>query len=597
MKVDTPEIRWHCGPTGLNEAVLTIDFLRKAATLTPATSPDALPTTALGDAPTIVAENVSSVVFPAVFQSQVFATGGADKEIKLWVFNAQHLTYVHGLSGHDRSVNCVRFSPNGEFLASASDDSTIVLWMRPKHVDAASWSWQTISSNSDVTRVLLACGHKGDITDLSWSPDSQYLSSVSIDNTCAIWHVASGNLVEKRKDHTQYVQGVAWDPLSEFLITEGNDRSCRVYALSGYGVEAKKKKKVQMLHTLRARELEAEAIEGEKTPKHAMFHDDTFPAFSRRLTWTPDGSYCLVPTGLFKPTSTTVDATHTVYAYARGNLLQPAFHLPGHAKGALSVRCSPILYALTTSVTENLFRLPYRFVFAVATLDAVAIYDSQLLHPIAVIDRLHYADLTDMSWSQNGQMLCLSSLDGYISFITFDDAELGQKLPATELAQLLHDRQALMHTQQPTPAKKRGPKAATEADKSPATGKKRKPQEAEKSPSGVGKKRAAKPAETDKTGGAKSPLLGPKKPVNSILQFTKVVAPDSGFQQPALGPLMDLVSTADPGAPVPAATHNVQVRKKRKITPVLVTAPATRSEEPVDLTGSDGERTHSESTA
>ncbi|KDO34994.1 hypothetical protein SPRG_01057 [Saprolegnia parasitica CBS 223.65] len=556
MKVDTPEIRWHCGPTGLNEAVLTIDFLRQAATLAHAASPDAPATTAA--APTIVAENVSSVVFPAVFQSQVLATGGADKEIKLWVFNEQHLTYVHGLSGHDRSVNCVRFSPNGEFLASASDDSTIVLWMRPKNVDAASWSWQTISSNSDVTRVLLACGHKGDITDLSWSPDSQYLSSVSIDNTCAIWHVASGNLVEKRKDHTQYVQGVAWDPLSEFLITEGNDRSCRVYALSGYGVEAKKKKKVQMLHTLRARELEAEAIEGEKTPKHAMFHDDTFTAFSRRLTWTPDGSYCLVPTGLFKPTSTTVDATHTVYAYARGNLTQPAFHLPGHAKGALCVRCSPILYALTTSVAENLFRLPYRFVFAVATLDAVAIYDSQLLHPIAVIDRLHYADLTDMSWSQNGQMLSLSSLDGS------------------------------QH--------RRGPKAATEADKSPAaTGKKRathKPSEAEKSPS-AGKKRAAKPTETDKTGGPKSPLLGPKKAVNSILQFTKVVAPDSGFQQPALGPLMDLVSTADPGAP--AVTHNVQVRKKRKITPVLVTA--TPSEEPVDLTGSDGERAKGDSKA
>ncbi|OQR97123.1 chromatin assembly factor 1 subunit B-like [Achlya hypogyna] len=561
MKVDTPEIRWHCGPTGLNEAVLTIDFLRLGPALEPALAAAAgasEPHDTATAAP--VAENVSNVVFAGDFEAQVFATGGADKEIKIWVFRDQRLTYVHGLSGHDRSVNCVRFSPDGQYLASASDDSTIVLWTRPKHVEPAAWSWATISSNSDVTRVLLSCGHKGDITDLSWSPDSAYLSSVSIDNTCAIWHVGSGNLLEKRKDHTQFVQGVAWDPLNEFLITEGNDRSCRVYSLLGYALHAKKKK-VQFLHTLRSRDFEAEAVEGEKTPKHPLFHDDAFPAFSRRLAWTPDGSYCLMPTGLFKSASTDADVKHTVYAYARGNLTTPAFHLPGHEKGALCVRFSPVLYELQSG-HDNLFALPYRFVFAVATLNAVAIYDSQLPHPIAVIDRLHYADLTDMSWAANGQMLCLTSLDGYISFITFDAAEMGTKLPSIQLPQLLQDRHTNMYTNQPTAAKRRTkaqpPAEAVEATKSP----------------GAGKKRAAKEADVTKSPVAtKSPVVAPKKAagVNSILQFTKVVAPDSAFQQPALGPLMGLVATADPTAPAP--THQVQVRKKRKIAPVLVTTP------------------------
>ncbi|OQS03697.1 chromatin assembly factor 1 subunit FAS2-like, partial [Thraustotheca clavata] len=361
MKVDTPEIRWHCGPTGLNEAVLTIDFLRLPA-------PDNSKASSSKNPEDILAEKVANVEFPSGFHDQVFATGGADKEIKLWVLNQQRLMYVHGLSGHDRSVNCVRFSPNGEYLASASDDSTIVIWTRPKHIEAADWSWHTISSNSDVTRVLLTCGHKGDITDIAWSPDSAYLSSVSIDNTCAIWHIGTAKLVEKRKDHTQYVQGVAWDPLSEFLITEGNDRSCRVYNLTGYATNAKKKK-CQFLHTIRNREFENEVAVGEKKPKHSMFHDDTFPAFSRRLSWAPDGS-------LFKATSDEQTPKNTVYAYARGNLTQPAFHLPGHKKGALCVRFSPILYALQKS-NPNLFELPYRFVFAIATLNAVAIYDSQ----------------------------------------------------------------------------------------------------------------------------------------------------------------------------------------------------------------------------
>jgi chromatin assembly factor 1 subunit B len=30
--------------------------------------------------------------------------------------------------GHDRTVNAVRFSPNGQFLASGADDQMVVIW-------------------------------------------------------------------------------------------------------------------------------------------------------------------------------------------------------------------------------------------------------------------------------------------------------------------------------------------------------------------------------------------------------------------------------------------------------------------------------------
>lgn len=37
-------------------------------------------------------------------------------------------------------------------------------------------------------------------------------------------------------------------------------------------------------------------------------------------------------------------------------------------------------------------------VFAVATLDSVLIYDTESLYPIAYIDGIHYAELTDLAW-------------------------------------------------------------------------------------------------------------------------------------------------------------------------------------------------------
>lgn len=425
VRVTTPEIRWHCGPTGLNEAVLSIDFLHEKALSVADQEPSQKP---LGGA-------------------MILATGGADKEIKLWrvardieMKSASHsksghtskkdgrsdqdkagedaktkdtaedavspvsgLEFIFSLSGHDRSINCVRFSPNGQFLASASDDMSVIIWTKPKTA-ADDWRWDSITSFSDISRTLLACGHKGDITDLAWSPDSAFLCSTSVDNCSVIWNVEKAEVAERKKEHTQFVQGAAWDPLNEFLVTEGNDRSCRVYALKGYDpvTRSNGKKQVRKLtcvQTIKTREFENDAkadttqksVEPEGVadepaarslvPKHRMFLDDTCPVFARRPTWTPDGNYFLAPTGSFRP-SEDAPPVNTVYAFCRGNLSEPTLHLPGQEKASLCIRCSPHLYELRREESDkpvrNLFQTPHRSVFAVITLNAVILYDTQV---------------------------------------------------------------------------------------------------------------------------------------------------------------------------------------------------------------------------
>lgn len=34
-----------------------------------------------------------------------------------------------------------------------------------------------------------------------------------------------------------------------------------------------------------------------QSAKHHLFHDETLPSFFRRLSWSPDGSFLLVPAG------------------------------------------------------------------------------------------------------------------------------------------------------------------------------------------------------------------------------------------------------------------------------------------------------------
>merc|ERR1712165_320983 len=69
--------------------------------------------------------------------------------------------------------------------------------------------------------------------------------------------------------------------------------------------------------------------------------------------------------------------------------------------------------------------LPYRSIFAVLTIDTVLIYDTYHSNPLSIIKGLHYAGLTDCSWTANGQNLVVSSTDGYISILSFEDGELG----------------------------------------------------------------------------------------------------------------------------------------------------------------------------
>ena len=61
------------------------------------------------------------------------------------------------------------------------------------------------------------------------------------------------------------------------------------------------------------------------------------------------------------------------------------------------------------------FELPYRMVFAVATMEGVALHDTEGSgSPLALVGPLHCeaAPITDLAWSCDGARLAVSSYDG-----------------------------------------------------------------------------------------------------------------------------------------------------------------------------------------
>ncbi|KAK5123356.1 hypothetical protein LTR85_002788 [Meristemomyces frigidus] len=94
-------------------------------------------------------------------------------------------------------------------------------------------------------------------------------------------------------------------------------------------------------------------------------------------------------------------------------------------RNTLDPEPSPTTSAPLSSGPTPAFGLPYRIVYAVATQDAVHVYDTQQQRPICVVSNLHYATFTDLSWSSDGLTLLMTSSDGFCSALTFSPGELG----------------------------------------------------------------------------------------------------------------------------------------------------------------------------
>ncbi|XP_011099755.1 chromatin assembly factor 1 subunit FAS2 isoform X1 [Sesamum indicum] len=357
--------------------------------------------------------------------SALLATGGADYDIKLWATvshidqkKAPGVTYHSNLSYHSSAVNAVRFSPSGELLASGADGGELILWK--SHTTDSGEVWKVLKS---------LVFHRKDVLDLQWSTDGSYLISGSVDNSCIIWDANKGSVHQILDAHFHYVQGVAWDPLGKYVASLSSDRTCRIYLNKPSKTKGVEKTNYVCQHIIS--KVDSHMPDESKSTRSHLFHDETLPSFFRRLAWSPDGSFLLVPAGSLKSTPTS-EPVNTAYVFSRKDLSRPALMLPGASKPVVAIRFCPLTFSLRGSNTSPFFKLPYRLIFAVATLNSLYIYDTESIQPIVIVAGVHYAAITDIAWSPIGNYLVLSSQDGYCTLLEFENQELGSPMSLSE---------------------------------------------------------------------------------------------------------------------------------------------------------------------
>jgi|GEM_PF-1411198 WD40 repeat protein/CHAT domain-containing protein len=181
----------------------------------------------------VIHDVINSVSFSPV-DGQLIASGHGDNTVKLWKtdgtlirilkepnqlsrfnFQVQLIRAVQPMviEGHNDGVRDVSFSPNGELIASATQDNKIRLWKIDGYLEST------------------LPGHNQTLWSLSFSPDGKLIASASSDNTIKIWKLKDGSLIRTLQGHQSLVRDVSFSPDGKLIASASNDNTVKLWRL------------------------------------------------------------------------------------------------------------------------------------------------------------------------------------------------------------------------------------------------------------------------------------------------------------------------------------------------------------------------------
>jgi WD40 repeat protein/predicted Ser/Thr protein kinase len=158
---------------------------------------------------------------------QIIASGSNDNTVKLWQLATGKLLRTLGgwFSGHSNIVNTVAFSADGELLASGSWDDTIKLWQ--------------VSTGKEIRTIT---GHSNWVNSVALSPilsnlspqggSEEMLASGSADGTIRLWLVSTGVELLTLTGHSDSVSSVAFSPDGQLLASGSADNTIKLWQIS-----------------------------------------------------------------------------------------------------------------------------------------------------------------------------------------------------------------------------------------------------------------------------------------------------------------------------------------------------------------------------